>query len=109
MEVSITRIYYESFAFKKILSSKPLFSLQNAVKLDGSTFKNRQLKVTHKRVNDPNYFNMNAGGRGAPGGRGGRGRGGRGFGRGGRGRFGGRGGGRGGRGGYQGRSYHPYY
>jgi len=79
-------------------------AMENAVKLDGTNFKDRQLKVTHKRVNDPNFFR--GGGRGgAPG----RGRGGRGFrggyrGRG-RGRGGYRGGGRGGRGG----GYHPYY
>lgn len=74
------------------------------MKLDGSTFKGRELKVTHKRVNDPFYFHQ------APGGRGFRG-GGRGFRGGGRGGF--RGGGRRGRGrsgfrgGYAG--YHPYY
>mmetsp|Transcript_8230 Transcript_8230/g.11098 ORF Transcript_8230/g.11098 Transcript_8230/m.11098 type:complete len:229 (+) Transcript_8230:174-860(+) len=87
-------------------------AVENAIKLDGSTFKERQLKVSAKRVNDPNYY-AGAGG-GAPGGRGGRGfrGGGRGYrggyrgGRGGRGGF--RGGGRGGRGGYQG-GYHPYY
>jgi polyadenylate-binding protein 2 len=28
----------------------------NALKLDGSTFKNRTLKVTRKRVNDPNFY-----------------------------------------------------
>merc|ERR1712037_934892 len=42
-------------------------SMENAVKLDGSTFKDRTLKVTHKRVNDPNYYS-------GPGGRGGGGR-----------------------------------
>eukprot|EP00555_Chaetoceros_dichaeta_P014194 CAMPEP_0198256518 /NCGR_PEP_ID=MMETSP1447-20131203/6432_1 /TAXON_ID=420782 /ORGANISM="Chaetoceros dichaeta, Strain CCMP1751" /LENGTH=209 /DNA_ID=CAMNT_0043943195 /DNA_START=113 /DNA_END=738 /DNA_ORIENTATION=+ len=38
----------------------------NAVKLDGSTFKGRTLKVTHKRVNEPGYhYNQAAaGGRG---------------------------------------------
>lgn len=67
----------------------------NALKLDGSTFKGRALKVTKKRVND-RFFHQQ-------GGRGGRGRG---RGRGGRG--GRRGRGRGGyRGGYNG--YHPYY
>lgn len=74
----------------------------NAMKLDASEFKGRQLKVTHKRVNDPFYYHQQGGG-------GGRGRGGRGF-RGGRGGF--RGGRRGrGRGGYRGgyNGYHPYY
>lgn len=99
----------------------------NALKLDGSSFKARTLKVTRKRVNDPNFYHNQMmhgqegggrgfgrgggrgfGGRGPPGGRG---RGpppfGRGFG--GRGRGpppfrGGRGGGRGGgyRGGFRG-------
>ena len=60
--------------------------MENAVKLDGSTFKDRQLKVTPKRVNDPNFYSSQqqtgfaAGyqGRGRGGGRGGgfRGRGG---------------------------------
>jgi len=80
-------------------------AMDNAVKLDGSTFKDRTLKVTHKRVNDPNFF-RGGGGRGG-GGRGFRGGGGRGSFRGGggfRGRGRGRAGGRGGRGGY-----HPYY
>ncbi len=82
-------------------------AVENAVKLDGSDFKGRTLKVTHKRVNDPNFF---AGGRGA-GGAGGRGRGGAGGFRG-RGRasaYRGRGGGY--RGGYRGGrgGYHPYY
>eukprot|EP00527_Entomoneis_sp_CCMP2396_P001522 CAMPEP_0198143848 /NCGR_PEP_ID=MMETSP1443-20131203/10937_1 /TAXON_ID=186043 /ORGANISM="Entomoneis sp., Strain CCMP2396" /LENGTH=209 /DNA_ID=CAMNT_0043807141 /DNA_START=81 /DNA_END=710 /DNA_ORIENTATION=- len=80
-------------------------SVDNAVKLEGSEFKGRNLKVTAKRVNVPNFQ------RGGPGGRGGRGRGppGRGGFRGGRGGrsyrggYGGRGGGRGGGG------YHPYY
>lgn len=79
---------------------------ENAVKMDESEFKGRQLKVTHKRVNVAGF---NAGGdpSGGRGGRGGRaGRGGRsyrgGFRGGGRGGF--RGGGRGG-----GRGYHPYY
>ncbi|KAI2488986.1 hypothetical protein MHU86_25615 [Fragilaria crotonensis] len=93
-------------------------AVENAIKLDGSTFRERTLKVTHKRVNDPNYFyHQDGGGRG--GGRGFRGRGGfRGGGRGGGFRGGGRGGGRGRggggfRGGYGGGrgggSYHPYY
>jgi len=64
-------------------------AVELAVKLDGSEFKGRNLKVTHKRVNIAG-FNQQGGGRG-------RGRGGyRGRGR--------RGGYRGGRGGY-----HPYY
>ncbi|KAL7566941.1 hypothetical protein ACA910_017242 [Epithemia clementina (nom. ined.)] len=77
-------------------------SIENAVKLDGSEFRGRSLKVTSKRVNVPN-FHAAGGGRGR--GRGGRappGRGGFRGGRGGRGYRGGfRGGGRGG--------YHPYY
>jgi len=78
----------------------------NAIKLDGSGFKGRNLKVTHKRVNEPN-FHFNQAARG--GGRSGR-MGGRGF----RGRFGGGRGGRGRglyRGGYSGgfAGYHPYY
>ena len=74
-------------------------AVENAVKLDGSTFKERQLKVTPKRVNDPHFYGGR--GRGRGGGRGFRGRG-RGFGRGGY----GRGGGRGYRG--RGRGYAPY-
>eukprot|EP00568_Trieres_chinensis_P007754 CAMPEP_0183300792 /NCGR_PEP_ID=MMETSP0160_2-20130417/7101_1 /TAXON_ID=2839 ORGANISM="Odontella Sinensis, Strain Grunow 1884" /NCGR_SAMPLE_ID=MMETSP0160_2 /ASSEMBLY_ACC=CAM_ASM_000250 /LENGTH=201 /DNA_ID=CAMNT_0025463279 /DNA_START=60 /DNA_END=662 /DNA_ORIENTATION=- len=31
-------------------------AVENAMKLDGSEFKGRNLKVTHKRVNDPNYY-----------------------------------------------------
>jgi len=98
-------------------------AVENAVKLDGSTFKDRVIKVTHKRVNDPNfYYAQDPGGgrgRGRGGFRGGRGGGasgrvGGGF-RGGRGarRGGFRGGGRGGRGGGYGGggggAYHPYY
>ena len=78
-------------------------AVENAIKLDGSTFKDRQLKVTFKRVNDPYFYQQESGGRG---------RGGRGF----RGRGRGRGGFRGGRGGYRGGyrgggrgGYHPYY
>jgi len=86
-------------------------AVENAIKLDGSTFKERQLKVTHKRVNDPNYYYSQSDS----------GRGGRGRGRfGGRGRYGGRRGGgmRGGRFGYRGGyrgggggggRHHPYY
>ena len=33
-------------------------AVENALKLDGSTFKERQLKVTPKRVNDPNFYGM---------------------------------------------------
>ena len=33
-------------------------AVENAMKLDGSTFKERQLKVTPKRVNDPNFYGM---------------------------------------------------
>lgn len=76
-------------------------AVENAVKLDGSQFKGREIKVTPKRVNQPG-FNAAAETRG---GRGGRGRGGRG----GRapGRFY-----RGGRGAYRGgraSGFHPYY
>ena len=75
-------------------------SVENAVKLDGSEFKGRNLKVTAKRVNVPNFHAPGPGrGRGGRGGRGPPGRGFRGRGRGYRGGF--RGGGRGG--------YHPYY
>ncbi|KAK1748932.1 polyadenylate-binding protein [Skeletonema marinoi] len=81
-------------------------AVENAIKLDGSTFKERQLKVTPKRVNDPNFYVQQGGGyQGRGGGRGFRGRG-RGRGRGGgRGGYG-RGGGRGFRG--RGRGYNPY-
>mmetsp|Transcript_801 Transcript_801/g.1976 ORF Transcript_801/g.1976 Transcript_801/m.1976 type:complete len:277 (+) Transcript_801:522-1352(+) len=94
-------------------------SVANAIKLDGSEFKGRNLKVTAKRVNVAGYHYQQAasGAGGEDGGRGGRG-GGRGFYRGGRGgrgrggyhgRGGYRGGYRGGRGG-RGRGYHhPYY
>eukprot|EP00578_Thalassiosira_sp_NH16_P016304 CAMPEP_0181127044 /NCGR_PEP_ID=MMETSP1071-20121207/27978_1 /TAXON_ID=35127 /ORGANISM="Thalassiosira sp., Strain NH16" /LENGTH=180 /DNA_ID=CAMNT_0023212737 /DNA_START=42 /DNA_END=581 /DNA_ORIENTATION=- len=45
-------------------------AVENALKLDGSTFKERQLKVLRKRVNDPNFYGGGfRGGRG--GGRGG--------------------------------------
>lgn len=78
--------------------------MENALKLDGSDFKGRQLKVTKKRVNQP--------GMAVRGGRGGRGRGVRGRGppgRGFRGRGRSRGGYRGGyRGGGRGGGYHPY-
>jgi len=87
-------------------------SVENAIKLDGSEFKGRTIKVTAKRVNVAGYKyqqqSQNNGEEG--GGRGGRG--GRGFYRGGRGRGRGRGyrgGYRGGRGGRGGRGYHPYY
>lgn len=72
--------------------------MENAVKLDESEFKGRQLKVTKKRVNQPG---MAARGRGRGRGRGPPGRGGY------RGGFRGRG-----RGGFRGRGgggYHPYY
>lgn len=75
--------------------------MENAVKLDGSEFKGRNLKVTHKRVNVPSFqLQQQTGG---PPSRG------RGF-RGGGGRFRGRG--RGYRGGYRGGGrggHHPYY
>lgn len=90
-------------------------AVENAIKLDGSTFKERQLKVTHKRVNEPFHAGYDGGrGGGGPrgGGMGGRGRGGYYAPRGGRGFRGpppfrgGRGGRFRGRGGY---GYHPYY
>jgi uncharacterized membrane protein YgcG len=82
-------------------------AVENALKLEGSEFKGRQLKITHKRVNQPGFVGAQAdtgyrgGGRGAGGFRGGRG-----------GRAPYRGGFRGrGRGGYRGGGggYHPYY
>ena len=80
--------------------------MENAIKLDGSTFKERQLKVTPKRVNDPNFYVQHLGGYQGRGRGRGRGRGGGHQGRG-RGRGGyGRGGGRGFRG--RGRGYNPY-
>ncbi|KAL3766525.1 hypothetical protein ACHAWU_000320 [Discostella pseudostelligera] len=94
-------------------------AVENALKLDGSIFKERQLKVTAKRVNDPNFYNQQqqqysgyqgrGGGRFGAGARGGGYRGGGrfasagGFGRGGRGRGGG---GRAYRG--RGRGFQPY-
>jgi polyadenylate-binding protein 2 len=78
-------------------------AVENAVKLDGSEFKGRNLKVIPKRVNVAGYNQQQmyeqGGGRGVRGGRGLRG------------------GGRGYRGGYRGRGsrgrgrggYHPYY
>lgn len=89
------------------MTKKNEAAVENALKLDGSTFKERQLKVTPKRVNDPNYFAQQGygGGRGGRGGfRGGRGGRGRGFRGGGRGGFG-RGGGRGRS---RGRGFQPY-
>eukprot|EP00986_Skeletonema_menzelii_P005131 scaffold1811_cov145-Skeletonema_menzelii.AAC.22 len=81
-------------------------AVENALKLDGSTFKERQLKVTPKRVNDPNFYAQQGGGYQGRGRGRGRGRGGGFQGRG-RGRGGyGRGGGRGFRG--RGRGYNPY-
>eukprot|EP00978_Attheya_sp_CCMP212_P034362 scaffold143696_cov45-Attheya_sp.AAC.1 len=68
-------------------------AVENAVKLDGSTFKDQQLQVKHKRVNEPGYH-FSSGEDGGGGGYGGRGRGG--------GRGGYHGGGRGGRGGSHG-------
>eukprot|EP00985_Skeletonema_marinoi_P018611 scaffold10417_cov137-Skeletonema_marinoi.AAC.35 len=93
----------------RLVSNNPSVTdaaVENAIKLDGSTFKERQLKVTPKRVNDPNFYVQQGGGyQGRGGGRGFRGRG-RGRGRGGgRGGYG-RGGGRGFRG--RGRGYNPY-
>lgn len=88
-------------------------SVANAIKLDGSEFKGRNLKVTPKRVNVAGY-SYQQGGYEHGGGRGGRGGGGYRGGRGGRGGGRGRGRGRGYRGGYGGRGrgrggYHPYY
>mmetsp|Transcript_10203 Transcript_10203/g.18397 ORF Transcript_10203/g.18397 Transcript_10203/m.18397 type:complete len:100 (+) Transcript_10203:536-835(+) len=82
-------------------------AVENALKLDGSTFKDRYLKVTSKRINDPNYFAQPSGGyqgRGRSGFRGGY-RGARGgYGRSGAVRGGGRGRGHKGRG----RGFQPY-
>ena len=76
-------------------------AVENAIKLDGSEFKGRNLKVTPKRVNVAGYNQQQAYEQGGRGGRGGRGfRGGRGY----RGGYRGRGRGGRGRGGY-----HPYY
>ena len=74
-------------------------AVNNAVKLDGSTFKDRQLKVTPKRINDPNFYASQQQSSSGYQGRGGGGRGGRGGGRGDYHASGGRGGFRGGRGG----------
>eukprot|EP00978_Attheya_sp_CCMP212_P030109 scaffold109649_cov52-Attheya_sp.AAC.2 len=63
-------------------------AVENSVKLYGSTFKDRQLQVKHKRINEPDYH-FSSGEDGGGGGYGGRGRGG--------GRGGYSGGGRGGR------------
>ena len=91
-----------------IKTKKNEAAVENALKLDGSTFKDRQLKVTSKRVNDPNYYVQQSGGyqgRGRGGFRGGfQGRGRGGF-RGGGGGYRGRGGGRA-RG--RGRGFQPY-
>jgi len=87
-------------------------AVENAMKLDGSTFKERQLKVTHKRVNDPNFYAKQggtAGGRGFTRGFSRGGRSGRGYRGGYPGSYRGRGRGYGGgRAGYSG-GYHPYY
>lgn len=81
-------------------------AVENALKLDGSTFKDRQLKVTPKRVNDPNHYSQLSGGyqgRGRGGHRGGY------RGRGAHGRSGiGRGGPRGRRHKGRGRGFQPY-
>merc|ERR1719491_1264449 len=62
----------KGFAYLEFQSEE---GVENAVKLDGSTFKGRTLKVTHKRVNDPNYhYNQAAAGGRGSGGRGSRGR-----------------------------------
>ena len=56
-------IYFSESHYKTCLQSED--AVGNAVKLDGSTFKERVLKVTHKRVNDPNFFyQQDGGGRG---------------------------------------------
>eukprot|EP00934_Nitzschia_sp_Nitz4_P000300 Nitzschia sp. Nitz4//scaffold15_size197535//7864//8864//NITZ4_001547-RA/size197535-snap-gene-0.41-mRNA-1//1//CDS//3329537622//300//frame0 len=103
----------KGFAYLEFENEK---GVENALKLDGSEFKGRQLKVNSKRVNVAGFHYSQEGGGG---GRGGGGRGGGGGGRcsfRGRGppRGGYRGGGRGGgyRGGYRGGrggGYHPYY
>lgn len=46
-------------------------AVSNAIKLEGSTFKGRTLKVTRKRVNDPNFKHRNGGYGGGRGGYGG--------------------------------------
>lgn len=43
----------KGFAYLEFQSEE---AVQNALKLDGSSFKGRNLKVTRKRVNDPNYY-----------------------------------------------------
>lgn len=113
--------FFLVFVIYSIFYEQNEAAAENAVKLDGSEFKGRQLKVTPKRVNQPGYhFQNNAeaagrgGGRGRAGGRapvrGGRGRGFRGGGfRGGGGRGGGFRGGGGGGGGGRGGFSHPYY
>eukprot|EP00978_Attheya_sp_CCMP212_P032095 scaffold123704_cov47-Attheya_sp.AAC.2 len=68
--------------------------VENAVKLDRSTFKDRQLQLKHKRVNNEPGYHFSSGEDGGGGGYDGCGRGG--------GRGGYRGGGRGGRGGSRG-------
>lgn len=79
---------YVGFAYLEFQNEA---AVENAVKMDGSEFKGRQLKVTHKRVNVPAFQLAGRGG----GGRGGRG-------------FRGRGRGRGFRGGGRGGGYYPY-
>eukprot|EP00584_Thalassiosira_punctigera_P007549 CAMPEP_0172526674 /NCGR_PEP_ID=MMETSP1067-20121228/1531_1 /TAXON_ID=265564 ORGANISM="Thalassiosira punctigera, Strain Tpunct2005C2" /NCGR_SAMPLE_ID=MMETSP1067 /ASSEMBLY_ACC=CAM_ASM_000444 /LENGTH=184 /DNA_ID=CAMNT_0013310229 /DNA_START=101 /DNA_END=651 /DNA_ORIENTATION=- len=49
----------KGFAYLEFQDNK---AVENAIKLDGSTFKERQLKVTAKRVNDPNYYRGGGGG-----------------------------------------------
>lgn len=43
----------KGFAYLEFQSEE---AVQNALKLDGSSFKGRNLKVTRKRVNDPNFY-----------------------------------------------------
>mmetsp|Transcript_28015 Transcript_28015/g.58696 ORF Transcript_28015/g.58696 Transcript_28015/m.58696 type:complete len:121 (+) Transcript_28015:1031-1393(+) len=119
--MNIVIIYYCWFRFiPRRTARQTEASVENAIKLDGSEFKGRNLKVTAKRVNVAGYhYNQQGAGGGGEegGGRGGRGFGGRGGGyrgggRGGRGFRGGyRGGYRGGRGGrgFRGRGYHHSY
>lgn len=126
----------QSKPYNSILPSKCFqteAAAANAIKLNDSEFKGRQLKVTSKRVNQPGFYVQQAaaaavaagidpsalayvggrgygrGGRGGPPFRGGRGGGFRGGGRGGH--FPRGGGGRGGgfRGGGRASGYHPYY
>eukprot|EP00978_Attheya_sp_CCMP212_P033075 scaffold131869_cov31-Attheya_sp.AAC.1 len=87
-----------TWSFYILLACISEVAVKNAVKLDGLTFKDRQLQVKHKRVNNEPGYHFSSGEDGGGGGYGGRGRGGR--------RGGYHGGGRGGRGGSRGP---PFY